>query len=463
MSVTPAPPHYDQELEHGMPIIVDLGKKPPRFRFLATIFFLQGVSLLFAFNAMINSIVFFYDRSKGAWNGEYIMDIYLIGFALVCFLAMIVVPIKMRGGSPYRQIWMAQAGNVIVFIIFALLNLKADMSPGLFMGVSIAVVIALSICSVIAFFGIFTIIAHVPGYSERLSIVVAYGQGAAGTIVCLFKLISLVFHKEDAGEGASYSAYMDSLVFFLFSAGFILVSTILFIPVRNIRRAESMLTLVPDEKLGAKTPSPLHQPPKAMGPLQEWVDYYMSVYRQIPIYFWSLFILFFQTMTLIPVFIYLNPAGEAQRVSKKFFEKHFYVIFNLLCYNIGDWLGRLLIGFHSLNIKNQVVLFILSLLRFGLMPFYLLTNLHIHGHLTLLKSPLSNEFAFAFVNLAFGLSAGYLVTCIMENAPEAVKDEKDRRFASFILMHCMTFALLIGSVFSLILEIILNNWAMPKH
>lgn len=461
MTKTPPPPHYDEELKQGLPIIADLGKKPPRFRYLAVIFFIQGISLLFAFNAMINSVVFFNDRANGALGAEYVMDYYLIAFAFVRFLAMVIVPVKMRGGSPYRQIWMSQIGNMIVFLAFALLNIRNEINPWIFMIVTIIVVIALSIFSVIAFFGIFTIIAHIPGYSERLSTVVAHGQGAAGTIVCLLKLISIVFYRSHHPE--TTTKHLDSLLFFLFFAALVFVSICIFIPVRNVRRSESMLILVPIEKIIAKSPSPFYQPPKAQGPYQEWMSYYFSIYKQIPVYFWSTFILFFQTMTLVPTFIFMNPAKIEMQISAAFYETRFFVIFNLLLYNLGDWFGRIIVGIHALNIKNKWALLVFSILRFGLMPFYLLNNLHLDDHLTTMGTPLGNDIAFCFVNFIFGLSAGYLVTCIMENAPNTVKEPKDKRFALFILMHCMTFALFIGSIFSFILELLLHAYALEHY
>lgn len=453
------PPHHDPELSAQLPVIVDLGKEPPNIKYLKVVFFFQGIALLFAFNALMNSSAFFASRSEHYEIGHLVMDYFMITFALVRFIFMIITPIYLRGTSPYKQVMISQTGNVFVFVAFAFLIYWEELDSVAFFWLSTVIVIFLSAFSVVAFVGIFTIIAHIPD-SDQFASCIATGQGVAGTVVTLVKIISLCI--------VDLNKEHSTFVFFLFSAALLLLSVLIFIPVRNIRRSEGMLMLVPQAKLRAKHDSAdgdgdgndgfgvhatINRAPKASGPWSIMLGYYFSLYREIRLYFWCIFLLFFQTMLLVPTFLYLTQSTNYE--NGDFFHTKVFVVFSLFLFNVGDWLGRSLVSVGRFSITNRYVVFGLCMLRFAFVPLYLLGNVHLEKWAYPIPRYLAYDAVYCTLNALLGFTAGYLVTVIMEHAPETVENKHDRRYAMLLMMHCMTFALFMGAVASLGLELVL--------
>jgi equilibrative nucleoside transporter 1/2/3 len=125
---------------------------------------------------------------------------------------------------------------------------------------------------------------------------------------------------------------------------------------------------------------------------------------------------------------------------------------HFLLFNIGDFGGRLLLSFPSLIIWSGPSLLLLSLLRIGFIPLFLLCNVQSRGSVP--SAVVFGDAWFMIILLAFGATNGWLSTLVMVAAPNADRNpqlkgrREDVETAATVASFCLVAGLAGGSIMS---------------
>ncbi|KAI1284911.1 Equilibrative nucleoside transporter 3 [Halotydeus destructor] len=124
--------------------------------------------------------------------------------------------------------------------------------------------------------------------------------------------------------------------------------------------------------------------------------------------------------------------------------KFFIPVTCFLLFNIGDFSGRIVSNNLGLPVNRPVLLFVLSALRWSLVPLIMLCNVHPRNHLPVIFA--SEAYYVAFITL-LGLTNGYLFSNAMINGPKHVPPSR-RQKAGFVLVLFLGLGVALGSLTS---------------
>lgn len=126
-----------------------------------------------------------------------------------------------------------------------------------------------------------------------------------------------------------------------------------------------------------------------------------------------------------------------------------FVPFLFLLFNLTDFIGRIVAGFGVVGFLTPKNIWIPAVVRLVFIPLFLLS--HVRGS-RLTTIFVSDAFTTIWVVL-LGLSNGYLGSLSMMMAPGMVKPD-DSALVGTIMIFCLCFGLLLGSLFSFPLVLI---------
>lgn len=173
--------------------------------------------------------------------------------------------------------------------------------------------------------------------------------------------------------------------------------------------------------------------------------YYLVFSKMWP-YCITLMINFWISLSVYPaVVVLVSPQNEHEH--SFWTSKFFLPVCCFLIFNLCDFLGRYLGQFGLLRRERCNYLLTISILRIGLIPLFMLTNVHPRRFLPVLFS--SEYFYIAFM-IIFGLTNGYLVLNVFVNGPLSVPPVY-RKLSGFFLMLFLGLGLTFGSLTSTIL------------
>ncbi|KGG51468.1 hypothetical protein DI09_34p190 [Mitosporidium daphniae] len=363
----------------------------------------------------------------------------------------------------------------LVFVVFSLISVSQNLPEAIFIVSSMALVFLASVSSVFLYTGNYAILSTLPKpFSQAISL----GQGTAGMITCIAKLITIKIFQENLHAPPTGLVHRaptdsDSFLYFFFTALLLFFSSLSFFFYMKYSSSifKPKAYHIIDEKdvkyfrQGASYSPPDPFDHAALGPsksrgkcsLFELCSIVSSKNSSVRCLWWCNFIVCFQTMFLFPSWPQMTKSTDpsySEPVNGQFF-----TIFVLLLFNVGDWFGRIILSFPAMFIHVDRLLFLVSLLRFLHVPLYLFGNVDFGGHhLNPLPKLLASDYIVMANTLLFGVSSGYLTTLFLIEAPNRVSNNLFKIRVSFYMLLGLVLSVALGSIASLVLKIVLLSY-----
>lgn len=367
------------------------------------VFFLLGISMLWAWNMFLAAGPYFQHRFE---SNEPILRNFQsaeLSVSTITNLGSMFVLTKLQTRASYPKRVMASL--IINIAIFTLLA----MSTRLFLGVSasvyfaflILVVFGTSLATALCQNGVF---AYVSGFGrEEYTQGIMAGQGVAGVLPCIAQIASVLSVPEMIVNGgvpqkATTSAFAYFLTATVISTIALLAFALLLSRHESRQRHKSVMD-GDDENIEAQRES-------------------IPLYTLLRKLFWlagAIFLTFAITM-FYPVFT--QQIESVRPIPPRLFQPASFIPLAFLFWNVGDLLGRLAPVIPALSLASRPrILFMLSLARIVFIPMYLLCNIHGRG-----ARFSSDTFYLVVVQFLFGLSNGYIGSSCMMGFVEWVGD-----------------------------------------
>lgn len=397
------------------------------------VFFLLGISMLWAWNMFLAAGPYFQHRFE---SNEPILRNFQsteLSVSTITNLGSMFVLTKLQARASYpKRIMASLIINIAIFTLLA-------MSTRLFLGVSasvyfaflILVVFGTSLATALCQNGVF---AYVSGFGrEEYTQGIMAGQGVAGVLPCIAQIVSVLSVPEMIVNGgvpqkAATSAFAYFLTATVISTIALLAFALLLSRHGSRQRHKSVMDGGDgdDENVEAQRES-------------------IPLYTLLRKLFWlagAIFLTFAITM-FYPVFTQQIESVWPISGSLRLFQPASFIPLAFLFWNVGDLLGRLAPVIPALSLASRPrVLFMLSLARIVFIPMYLLCNIHGRG-----ARFSSDTFYLVVVQFLFGLSNGYIGSSCMMGFVEWV-DIEEREAAGGFMSLCLVAGLTVGSLLS---------------
>lgn len=366
---------------------------------------------------------------------------------IINLIAMLILTNKQSSANYPLRINSALLLNAAVFALLTLSTTTfLDASPRSYLAFLLLMVGAAAWAAGLMQNGAFSFAASF-GRAEYTQAIMA-GQGVAGILPPLTQMLSfLAFsgptggnpHPSADGEGSEEEGATAAFIYFLTAVVLSAVTLVASVPlvrrhakIQELRRSLSQsstpvegATESEDAGAAARPYVPLTV---LLGKLR-WLAAAVAMCFVVTMFF--------------PVFtakiLSVNDGEGASRV----FLPGAFIPLAFFFWNLGDLAGRVSTMFPALSLRHRPRwLFAFSMMRWGLLPLYLLCNLHGRG--AVVESDL---FYLAIVQVLFGVTNGWLGSSAMMAAGEWVADG-EREAAGGFMSLCLVGGLTVGSVLS---------------
>ncbi|EIT76226.1 nucleoside transporter-domain-containing protein [Aspergillus flavus] len=425
-------PPQDDEDHH---LISSQTLSEPRFsRFEYGVFFLLGVSMLWAWNMFLAAAPYFYHRfSSDEWAAAHYQSSILI-VSTVTNLGSSFTLAKLQKRTSYpKQITVSLLINIVIFTLLALsTGLLKNASIGLYFSFLMLMVAGTSLATGMNQIGVF---AYVSGFGRpEYTQAIMAGQGLAGVLPCIVQILSVLVVPEQTGEQKVPQESAKSAFLYFITSTFVSLSALVAFGSLAKRRSNAMSEFAqssPDtasDHTGRKTVS-------------LW-----GLFKKLRFMALALFLCFAVTM-MFPVFTAKIESVRDPQGSSRLFQPAVFIPLAFLFWNVGDLAGRMSVLIPQLSLTHRpFALFTFAIARIGFLPLYLLCN--IRGREAVVKS----DFFYLFVvQLLFGISNGYLGSSCMMGAGQWVP-EGDRESAGGFMSLMLVGGLAAGSLLSFFLS-----------
>lgn len=251
------------------------------------------------------------------------------------------------------------------------------------------------------------------------------GQAVAGVLPCIAQIVSVLsVPKTDAGPGPGQESPKSAFAYFMTATGissFALFAFSILIRRHGVSETKSILNASIHDNDDEPTERKVVRMRTLFSKLR-WLAFGVSIT--------------FATTMLFPVFTQEIFSVRASDPSspRLLHDNATFIALAFLCWNTGDLTGRLLTLIPSLAAltRRPRMVFLLSVLRVGYVPLYLLCNIRGRGAVVV-----SDAFYLLGVQFLFGVSNGYLGSVCMIGAGLWVEPEEREAAGSFMgLMLC---------------------------
>lgn len=402
--------------------------------------------------------------SSNTWVGTNYQS-SIISISTVANLLTTLILAKLQSGASYPfRIATALLVDIVCFTILAL-------STVLFSGVSVTLYFVFVLTTVFVTStatgmlqnGTFAFAASFghPSYTQA----VMTGQAVAGVLPSIAQIVSVLAvpekirsatkgHEKPHDIGSEKAQATSALIYFL-TATFISLATLLaFLPlvrrhatlnaathhlpssVLNTTRRNSLPHLSLTRSIST-LPDPSENTRKEIS--------LPHLYRKLPLYSSTIFLTFCTTM-FFPVYTAKIVSVRPEEGSGRLWHAAAFIPLAFLFWNTGDLLGRLatLLPFSAKLSMRPTLLFILSILRMGFIPLYLLCNLVDKEGGASIKS---DTFYLVVVQFGFGFSNGWVASSTMIGAAASVGEEEREATGGFMGFNLVA-GLTVGSLLS---------------
>ncbi|KAL4887137.1 nucleoside transporter-domain-containing protein [Aspergillus karnatakaensis] len=397
--------------DYGTPQDQAEHSSPPFSRPVYWVFFILGVSMLWAWNMFLAAAPFFKQRFQSdEWaKTHYQSSILTVSTVTNLVSAFTLAKIQESASYPKRII-ISLFINIGIFTLlaFSTIALK-DVSVGVYFGFLMVMVCGASMATGINQNGVF---AFVSGFGrQEYTQAIMSGQGVAGVLPALAQTLSVLAVPEQGEEEATETSWKSAFVCFIMATG---VSSLTLVSFAWLTKRQS-LHVIDDESESSTE----QLPNKTVG---LW-----TLFSKLRLPAISIYLCFAITM-IFPVYTSKIESVNNKLNAPRLFQPEAFIPLAFFFWNAGDLLSRLLVLNPRFSIAHRPwILVILAIARAGFIPLYLLCNVSGQG------AVVNSDFFYLFiVQLLFGATNGYLSSCCMMGAGYWVSDEEREPAGGFM-------------------------------
>ncbi|KAL5000415.1 nucleoside transporter-domain-containing protein [Aspergillus recurvatus] len=401
---------------------------PPFSRAVYWVFFILGMSMLWAWNMFLAAAPFFHQRFQSdEWATSHYQS-SILTVSTVTNLGSVFVLAKLQESASYpRRIIVSLMINIGVFTLlaFSTLVLK-DASVSVYFGFVMIMVFGASMATGINQNGVF---AYVSGFGrEEYTQAIMSGQGVAGVLPSLAQMLSGLAVRQQGGEHAPEASWRSAFGCFITATG---VSCLTLVSFVWLTKRQS-LHVIDDQS--ESTNADDQTPTKTVSLL--------ALFSRLRLSAISIYLCFVITM-IFPVYTSKIESVNDGPSSPRLFQPAAFIPLAFFFWNAGDLLGRTLVINPRYSLAHRPwALFILAISRAGFIPLYLLCNVSGRGAIVS-----SDFFYLSIVQGLFGITNGYLSSCCMMGAGYFVSTEEREPAGGFMSLMLVA-GLATGSLLS---------------
>ncbi|KAF5964415.1 hypothetical protein FCOIX_13429 [Fusarium coicis] len=402
------------------------------------IFALLGVAMLWAWNMFLAAAPYFTARFAGdAWIQSHFQSAILTVSTVTNLGAMLVLTsIQYSASYPFR-INLALVINVFTFgLLTASTVFGLSASPTLYLMFLLATVAAAAWAAGLIQNGAFAFAASF-GRPEYMQAIMA-GQGIAGVLPPIAQVFTVLAFPPEKDQNTSIKepspedGQTSAFVYFLTAVVVSVAALLSFVPL--VRRHNHII----ENRMVEQMNESMHSIEEAERAARKVT----SLWRLFTKLHWlaiGVALTFIATM-FMPVFT--AKIHSVKENSGALYQPSAFIPLGFFFWNLGDLSGRVATILPFSLRHRPFALFVLSIVRFGILPLYLLCNIDGRGAIV------SSDFFYLFiVQLIFGLTNGWLGSSFMMASGEWV-DEGEREAAGGFMGLCLVAGLSIGSLLS---------------
>ncbi|MCJ1388237.1 hypothetical protein MMC18_001082 [Xylographa bjoerkii] len=397
------------------------------------IFLLLGISMLWAWNMFLAAAPYFQSRfSSDDWISTHFQSAILTVSTVTNLGCMLLLTHLQRKASYPKRIIASLVLNMICFTLLALsTTFFRHVSAGAYFAFLMIMVFTASSATGLCQNGLFAFVSGF-GVSEYTQGIMT-GQAIAGVLPCIAQIVSVLSVPErDAEEGAVQESPKSAFAYFMTATVVSALALIAFVYLARQHRQNSTSKRTAHGVEGAGEEEHLER--KVVG--------MVTLFGKLKWLAMGVFICFAITM-VFPIFTSEIISTRSQSTSSRIFKPACFIPLAFLIWNIGDLAGRLLTVSTKLNmVLYPRFIFVLSILRVGFIPLYLLCNIRGRGAIVE-----SDAFYLFVIQFFFGITNGYVGSTCMMGASVWVETE-EREAAGGFMGLMLVWGLTIGSLLS---------------
>ncbi|KAJ5645409.1 hypothetical protein N7507_011420 [Penicillium longicatenatum] len=384
------------------------------------VFFLLGISMLWAWNMLLAAAPYFHQRfESNEWTStHYQPSILSVSTVTNLISAYTLARVQKNVSYPWR-VTLALLMNCFFFTLLAFSTIVfTGVSAKGYFAFLMVMVWGASLATGINQNGVF---AYASSFGrEEYTQAIMSGQGVAGVLPCIVQIISvLVVPKKANGDhGSQALSSKSAFIYFITATGVSVMTLLAFLHLLR-KRADLQPKSTQEENAALVDDSRVHDKTVSL-----WTLFKKLRYLAI-----AVFLCFTITMLAFPVYTSTILSVNDPEKSR-IFSPAVFIPLAFLFWNLGDLGGRLLVVIPGLSLGHRPwVAFIISVARIGFIPLYLFCNVKGNGALV------SSDFFYLFVvQLLFGVTNGYLVSSCMMGAGHWVSPHEREAAGGFMSM-----------------------------
>ena len=428
--------------------------KDPYNAVYLVIFFL-GLSGHLPWNAILTAQPYFKSRLAGSSIASEFTAHFAIIFKalkLAVFTGVSVFGIKMN-----NKLWVGVSamGNVLIFAIFTgMVQSSGNLSISSFYLITLALVVGTGAFLAIFECGMYSILGTFPSHLTQSFM----AGNAFGGILAALNLVFTYFSASANISTSTKNYFFISTLFFLFSA----ISFIIFLSTDYCKYYQRQLALYSvisqNHPISQFRTISFEAPQKKTAETTTTTTAVSIDPTGLIKKLWSsnlaLFFVGFVNLTVFPAIVSVTESVNSQKSTASPFQKELFVPMAFLIVSIGDFIGKMIPSLSVLRFED-LPFTTLSILRFFLIPLFLLGNIRISGKSLIFPSVLaSDSLFFSLLTISF-VGGSYITTVIMTAVPKKL-DITEQSRGTVLLCSAGLLGVFGGSVFSLCLKLLLR-------
>ncbi|PVG01232.1 hypothetical protein CPB86DRAFT_727955 [Serendipita vermifera] len=426
------------------------------------IFFLLGCAVLLPWNAIIVAIPFFQSRLEDS-PLRAVFASYLVAAIQLCrFPTLIHATLSVKKSSKTTRIRVSGISLVLLLaLLFAITFIKV--SPQAFFGF---VIVNATLQSMVNSYFQTSIVAIASWFGPQAIRSMFSGQAGIAVVISSVQLISVLvsLNKQEipypsnpelskAVDGRTSVDRSAGLFFLIMTTGMVtaIISHTYLVQIPLYQRISKVFDRRTPPLLSEETPLLVEGAPTTESiQINEQEKSTKRIIRIVRVnWTWNLaiFLNFFITLAVFPAItsaiLSIHPPLSSRLSHPLVFNAIHFLLFNL-----GDWTGRWICNFEALQVWSGSYLLLLSIMRTGFIPLFLICNIQD----TISNTPLliNTDLGFFTIIALFGITNGYLGSLCMMFAPSlehnTTLERDDVDVAAVVASFCLAGGLTGGSI-----------------
>ncbi|KKK25527.1 hypothetical protein P175DRAFT_0520168 [Aspergillus ochraceoroseus IBT 24754] len=391
------PIHEQADGDEDSRLAPETQPSPPFSRVIYAVFFVLGVSMLWAWNMFLAAAPYFHHRFQSdQWASSHYQS-SILTVSTVTNLASVFALAKIQNGASYpRRIAVSLLINIVVFTLlaFSTIILKHASIP-VYFGFLMIMVSGSALATGINQNGVF---AYVSGFGrEEYTQAIMSGQGVAGVLPSLAQIISVLAVPETKGkQSTSEESWKSAFGYFITATAVSALTLVAFLWLA--KRQSQHLSDDDDDRSES-----INSEGTSNKSVSLWV-----LFSKLRLTALSIFLCFVVTM-MFPVFTSKIESVHNSPNGSRFFQPAVFIPLAFLVWNTGDMVGRILVLIPRFSLAHRPwALVIFAIARAGFIPLYFLCNIRGEG------AVVQSDFFYLFIIQGiFGATNGYLASCCM--------------------------------------------------